>query len=164
MNVRNIVVSLLTPVLLTVVLSLAGCQSSSRGQLDDNVSAMHVLKHSALGCHLYAQDNDGVLPRAMIDLKPYVDESFDPNAYELVISGRLADVEHPAEAVLIRQKKTLRDGRQAVAFVDGHAAIVSRGRDLGDVRADAAPTPESNAKLRKGEQHAVIAEDWGSLS
>lgn len=149
MNVRNIVV-----LLVTVALFFAGCQSAARSQIDDNVSAMHVLKHLALGCHLYAQDNDGVLPRAMIDLRRYVDEPFDPEAYELVVSGNLGDVERPGETELIRQKKVMRDGRRAVAFVDGHAAIVS---------ADIAPAAEPKAELRKVQEQAVITEDWGSL-
>jgi prepilin-type processing-associated H-X9-DG protein len=76
-----------------------------------------------------------------------------------LVSGRLEDVERPARTILIRRKKPLPDGRHAVAFVDGHAEIVS-----GDRRSNAVPAdPELNSELRKAEQHAVITEDWGSL-
>ena len=74
---------------------------------------------------MYAQDNGGMLPRAMIDLKSYVDEPFDPDAYALVVFGRLTDIENPGETVLIRRRKLLRDGSRAVALADGHAESVS---------------------------------------
>jgi prepilin-type processing-associated H-X9-DG protein len=154
-NVRKIVVSLLA-----VVLICAGCQSLSQSQVEkERVLAMQELKHLALGCHLYAEDNEGSLPGAMADLKAYVAGPFDPDAYELLVSGKLEDVEDPARTILIRRKEPLPDGRYAVAFVDGHAEIVS-----GDRRSNTVPgAPESDHVLRKAEQHAVISEDWGTL-
>ncbi|UCD49366.1 MAG: hypothetical protein JSW27_17760 [Phycisphaerales bacterium] len=119
MKIRNTLV-----MIPTIALLFAGCQSPSQGRYDDNISAMHLIKQLALGCYMHAQDNAGTLPSTMTDLKPYVDESFDPDAYDLVVSGRLSDIENPGETVLIRRKRLLRDDQQAVAFADGHAAII----------------------------------------
>jgi quercetin dioxygenase-like cupin family protein len=158
-NVRKIVVSLGA-----VVLICAGCQSLSQSRVEkERVLAMQELKHLALGCHLYAEDNDGLLPGAMADLKPYLGGTFDPDAYELLVSGKLGDVERPAKTILIRQKEPLADGRYAVAFVDGHAEIVFTGGRRGDVPPAGTVTPAHYAELRTAEQHAVITEDWGSL-
>jgi prepilin-type processing-associated H-X9-DG protein len=148
MNACRIVTSVVT-----VALLFAGCQSSSQSRIDENASAMQALKHLALGCHMYAQDNDGLLPRAMADLKPYIDVPFDPDAYELAVSGKLEDVERPGETVLIRQRRLLGNGRRAVAFVDGHAAIVSAEMGAG-----------LHAALREAKEQSVITEDWGSLT
>ena len=86
---------------------------------------MQILKQLALGCHMYAGDNDGMLPAELTDLKPYVKEPYNPEAYDLVASGKLSEIVLPSKAILIRQKALLADGQQAVAFADGHAAIIS---------------------------------------
>jgi hypothetical protein len=111
--------------LLTGVLLLAGCQSSSQIQANNRIEAMQMLKHLALGCHLYAGDNDGMLPASLTDVKPYVDKSYDPQDYVLTASGKLNKIVLPSKAILIRQKELLLDGQQAVAFADGHSEIIS---------------------------------------
>jgi hypothetical protein len=58
-------------------------------------------------------------------LKSYVEKSFNPDDYVLVISGKLNEIVLPAKAILIRQIAPLDDGYQAVAFADGHAEIIS---------------------------------------
>ena len=85
---------------------------------------MQTLKYLALGCHLYAEDHDGMLPRTLHDLKPYVKESYDPKAYELVAAGNLNKIRQPAKRHLIRAKASLSGKQRAVAFVDGHVEII----------------------------------------
>ena len=108
-----------------VLLLLAGCQSSPQSRDNDRLSAMQTLKRLAIGCYMYSEDNDGMLPKAMTDLQPYVDDSYDPKAYVLVASGKLTEIENPERAVLIRQIEPLPDGAQVVAFADGHVEVVS---------------------------------------
>jgi hypothetical protein len=110
---------------LAVVMLLAGCQSPSQIQENQRIEAMQMVKHLALGCHLYAQDNDGMLPLEMSELKPYVEILFNPDEYDLVASGKLSEVVLPSRAILIRHKALLPGGLQAVAFADGHAEIIS---------------------------------------
>lgn len=98
-------------------------QGPSQGQAKDKLAAMQTLKYLALGCHLYAEDNDGMLPATLADLKPYIRESFDPDAYELVASGNLKNMRQPGKRHLIRAKKLFPGKQQAVAFVDGHVEI-----------------------------------------
>lgn len=78
----------------------------------------------ALACRMYAADHNGMLPRTIVDLQPYAGELYDPDAYVLVASGNVNEIEKtkdPSKEVLIQRKDLLR----AAAFVDGHADIVS---------------------------------------
>jgi len=111
--------------LLVSAMLLAGCQTTSQIQENQRIEAMQMVKHLALGCHLYAQDNDGMLPLEMSELKPYVKILFNPDEYVLVASGKLSEVVLPTKAILIRHKALLPGGQQAVAFADGHAEIIS---------------------------------------
>jgi len=95
-----------------------------KNQTNHRIAVMRTLKYLALGCHLFAEDHDGMLPATMVELKPYVKESFDPEAYDLVASGVLYKIKQPAKQVLIRSKACLSGGQLAVAFVDGHVEIV----------------------------------------
>lgn len=113
-----------TFLLLTVVLLIAGCQNSSPIEENERFSSMRMLKRLALGCYMYAEDNNGMLPGTMTDLQSYVIKAFDPKAYILVASGKLHEIENASQAILIRQEELLPDGKQAVAFVDGHAEII----------------------------------------
>lgn len=115
---------LYTVILLTSVLLLAGCQCPVRNQANERIEAMQRLKHLALGCLLYADDNDGMLPANLNDLKSYV-KNLNPDEYDLVASGKVSEIVLPSKAILIRQKELLSDGQQAVAFADGHAEIIS---------------------------------------
>jgi hypothetical protein len=115
---------LYTVILLTSVLLLAGCQCPARNQANERIEAMQRLKHLALGCLLYADDNDGMLPANLNDLKSYV-KNLNPDEYDLVASGKVSEIVLPSKAILIRQKELLSDGQQAVAFADGHAEIIS---------------------------------------
>ncbi len=84
---------------------------------------MQSVKLLALAFRMYADDNNGMLPRTMVDLQPYAGELYYPDAYVLVASGNLYEIEKTKDSskeVLIRRKELLR----AVAFVDGHAEIV----------------------------------------
>jgi len=90
-------------------------------EMDDKMQSVKLL---ALACRMYADDNNGMLPRKMVDLQPYAGERHDPDAYVLVASGNFYEIEKTKDSskeVLIRRKELLR----AVAFVDGHAEIVS---------------------------------------
>lgn len=85
---------------------------------------MQSVKLLALACRMYADDNNGMLPRTMVDLQPYAGELYDPDTYVLVASGNVYEIEKTKDSskeVLIQRKELLR----AVAFVDGHAEIVS---------------------------------------
>jgi hypothetical protein len=110
--------------LLTGALLLAGCQSHSQILANQRIEAMQMCKHLALGCFCYAQDNDGMLPLEMSELKPYVEKLFNPDDYDLTISGKISEIVMPSKAVLIRHKALI-GGQQAVAFADGHAEIIS---------------------------------------
>lgn len=82
------------------------------------------VKRLALACRMYADDNNGMLPRTMVDLQPYAGELYDPEAYDLVASGNLYEIEKTKDSskeVLIQRKEWLR----MVVYVDGHADIVS---------------------------------------
>lgn len=90
-------------------------------EVDHKTQSVELL---ALACRMYADDHSGMLPRTMVDLQPYAGEMYDPDAYVLVASGNIHEIEKTKDAskeVLIRQKELLR----AVAFVDGHTEIVS---------------------------------------
>jgi len=85
---------------------------------------IHGVKGLALACRMYADDNNGMLPRTMVDLQPYAGELYDPDVYVLVASGNIYEIEKTQDSskeVLIQRKELLR----VVAFVDGHAKIVS---------------------------------------
>ena len=85
---------------------------------------MQGVEMQALACRMYADDNNGMLPRTMVDLQPYAGEPYDPDAYVLAASGNVYEIEKTKDSskeVLIQRKELLR----AVAFVDGHAEIVS---------------------------------------
>ncbi len=84
---------------------------------------MQSVEMQAQACRMYAYDHNDMLPRTMVDLQPYAGELHDPDAYVLVASGNLKEIEKTkdsSEEVLIRRKESLR----AVAFVDGHAEVV----------------------------------------
>ncbi|KYK23033.1 hypothetical protein AYK25_10255 [Thermoplasmatales archaeon SM1-50] len=90
-------------------------------ELDNKMQNVKLL---ALAYHMYADDNNGMLPRTMFDLQSYAGELYDPDAYVLVASGNVYEIEKTKDSskeVLIKRKELLR----AVAFVDGHAEIVS---------------------------------------
>jgi hypothetical protein len=99
-------------------------KKTSKNQANNRIAVMRTLKDLALGCHLFAEDHDGMLPATMAELKPYVRESYDPDNYGLVASGALYKIKEPAKRVLIRSKVLLSGGQQAVAFADGHVEIV----------------------------------------
>ncbi|MCP4452156.1 MAG: DUF1080 domain-containing protein [Planctomycetes bacterium] len=97
-----------------------------KSEANDRQAAMQTLKHLALGCIMYAQDHDGMLPTTFAALTPYVSTSFDAEAYELVASGKWSEISQPGSTALIRQKALLADGQQVVAFADGHVEVTSR--------------------------------------
>jgi hypothetical protein len=93
----------------------------SSSEMDYKIHSVMLL---ALACRMYADENNGMLPRTMADLQPYVREPYDPDAYVLVASGNVYEIEKTkdlSKEVLIRRKELLK----VVAFVDGHAEIVS---------------------------------------
>jgi len=104
--------------------AVVGKEESSQGQAEKRIVAMQTLKYLALGCHLYADDHDGILPATLDDLKPYVKESYDPDAYELVASGNIRKIKQAGKRRLIRDKTLLPGKQRAVAFVDGHVEII----------------------------------------
>jgi CDP-diacylglycerol pyrophosphatase len=108
--------------LISVILLLGGCQSSLSRQRSE---AAHTVRELALGCLLYAHENDGTLPATMTDIIPYVRESFDPDAYVLVATGKTNEIEQPSKAILLRKIHLLPDGEQVVAYVDGHVEAIS---------------------------------------
>jgi len=90
-------------------------------EMDDEMQSVEL---QAQACRMYAADHNGMLPGTMVDLQPYAGELHDPDAYVLVASGNLNEIEKTRDStkeVLIERKELL----QAVAFVDGHAEIVS---------------------------------------
>ncbi len=90
-------------------------------EMDQKLQAVKLL---AAACRMYADDNNGMLPRTMVDLHPYAGELPDPDAYVLGASGNINEIEKTkdiSKEVLIQRKEWLR----AVAFVDGHAEITS---------------------------------------
>lgn len=110
---------------LLAALLFSGCQSIPQKQIYSEIAAKRMVKQLALGCHLYAQENDGMLPTELAELEPYVLETFDPQDYVLEASGKLHEIMDTPDAVLARQKEPLPNGRQIVALVDGRAAMVA---------------------------------------
>lgn len=93
------------------------------------------LRELYLGCKLYAEDHEGQLPKSVSELKSYVcpetgtatsvficplaKDKAGPS-YELAVTGKLAEVNHPDQTVLIRENSGRhRKGRFAV-YADGH--------------------------------------------
>ena len=90
-------------------------------ETDCNIQNLERLAHA---CRMYADDHDGMLPSAMAALQRYAGEPYDPDAYVLLASGDVLEIENTKDSskeVLILRKEPL----QAVAFVDGHAEIVA---------------------------------------
>jgi hypothetical protein len=112
-------------ILLTGILLLAGCQSPLHIYAKQKVEAIETVKHLALGCFYYAQDNDGMLPLETNELKTYVEILFNPDEYALAATGKISEVVFPSNTILIRHKALLPGGLQAVAFADGHTEIIS---------------------------------------
>ncbi len=95
-------------------------------QANDRQAAMGMLKHLAVGCIMYAQDHEGMLPTTFAAIEFYVSTPFDQEAYELVASGKMGEIAQPGKTALVRQKALMPDGQRAVAFVDGHVEITSK--------------------------------------
>lgn len=65
-----------------------------------------------------------MLPTTTTHLLPYVEITYDPEAFVMAATGKLSKIDNPEKTILLRQKIPLSDGHQAVAYVDGHASIV----------------------------------------
>jgi hypothetical protein len=126
---KKLWVIVLLPAILFV---FVGCQRSSRSsninysqnQAKAEASAKRALTHFAVACHLYAEENDGMLPDTMLAVRPHVTGPYDLHGYILVASGNLREVDDSSKEILLRTKVPLPDGRQAVAYVDGRVDIV----------------------------------------
>jgi len=117
---------------LAILFMFVGCQRSSQNhnlnysqnQSKDIVSAKRELTHLAVVCHLYAQQNNGMLPATMPELRPHVKKPYDLDDYILVASGKLREIDDISRTILIRKKDPLSDGKQAIAYVDGRVRTV----------------------------------------
>lgn len=107
-----------------VALLLAGCATWGTRSRTGDILAATDARQLALACCVWANDHHGVLPpdlAAVKDLAPVARAA----AYELCASGPLADIKDPATTVLLREKQATPGGHRALAFVDGHCALVA---------------------------------------
>ena len=114
----------MTILMLAGLIWLNGCLGSLSTKNNERMDALQAAKHLALACHLYAQDNDDSIPPTTIHLIPYADNTYDPEDFVMVATGKLTQIDNPNETALLQQKIPLADGSRAVAFVDGHVEIV----------------------------------------
>jgi hypothetical protein len=118
--------------LLSILFMSTGCHRSSKAQnfnysqnqAKDEALAKRALTHLAVTCHLYAQENNGMLPDTMLALRPHVTGPYDLHDYILVASGKLREIDDISKEILLRKKVPLPNGRQAVAYVDGRVDTV----------------------------------------
>ena len=116
----------------TILVMSAGCQRSSRSSnfnysqnlAKEEALAKRALTHFAVACHLYAQENDGMLPDTMGALRPHVTEPYDLHGYALVASGKVRDIDDSSREILLRKKVPLPDGKQAIAYADGRVCTM----------------------------------------
>ncbi len=108
-----------------LILLAVGCRTTTQNQMDERIAAMQSIRTLALGCYMFAGDNDDQLPTDMAQLKPYVTDPYDPDAYTLTLTGKLGEVTDKGTTVLIRQNKRLPDNEEVVAYADGHAQIIA---------------------------------------
>ncbi|MCX7008256.1 MAG: hypothetical protein NTY53_13585 [Kiritimatiellaeota bacterium] len=118
---------LITTMLLAVL--LAGCATTGGRSRMADMAAANEVRQLAMACIIYANDHAGVLP-AKLDALKDLDLIRDAGAYELVASGKLADIKDLATTVLVREKATASGGCQAVAYADGHIELVKNSPAL----------------------------------
>ncbi len=96
------------------------------------------VKQIALACLLYANENNGNLPKNLqvlvekqyitqpaVLISPFADNKAKPS-YEIVaLSIILSEGEQDTQTSMIREIDANRRGRRAVAYIDGHAELIS---------------------------------------
>ena len=102
--------------------------------IESHDKALDKLKQLAVGCRAYAKAHGDMLPPSTRDLKPYLptsvtsDHSFDLGEYDLFASGKLTDIQDPAEVRLIQHTRpSSPNSKCLVAFVDGHVEALPGG-------------------------------------
>lgn len=114
-------------VALMLFIGLTGCKTSmkSSGGYPDRMQSMTVVKHIALGCYLYSEDNQGAFPSDLADIVEYVEIEFTPSDFELKLPGKkLSEVKNPSGDVMIIQKRRLQNNETVVGFADGSVRIL----------------------------------------
>jgi hypothetical protein len=128
-------------------LSMLGLSASGTQTQDAQIAALRTLtlsnaKQLALATIMFASDNDDVLPYskssrgAMKAIMPYIKDNEvihtkNPNGgwfqYNMSVSG-VSDTAaaEPSNTPLFYDSKEWPDGRRVVAFLDGHAKVVSK--------------------------------------
>jgi prepilin-type processing-associated H-X9-DG protein len=101
---------------------LSGCNLLPGSAREIEVMEINNLRQIAVGCHIYATDNDGQLPRSLEALAPYI-EGVDWSEIELVAKGLEISEIDVATTVLARSTKDFASGKIAVAYVDGHVVL-----------------------------------------
>ena len=94
------------------------------------IGRMNFVKQNILAFMMYAEDHHGNLPGTFADAAPFLgDLRNHPSAesYEIVYTGKLADVKEPAKTLVIQQKApdAAPNGGyvKAYGFADGHSEI-----------------------------------------
>ena len=89
------------------------------------------LRVLAASLHLFAEDNDGLLPRDFSQLASYLEpqmaQNLELSRYEIVAGGRLSDIEDPETTVIVREKKKDKHGIRAYVFADGRVELFKEG-------------------------------------
>jgi hypothetical protein len=92
---------------------------------------MEYLKHLALGVVMFAEKNNGTLPKDLRESFSYpgtdVPPGFLPDLFELVCQGRMSEIKNAAHTIIIREKDPVktwdRQWMKCYAFADGHVEV-----------------------------------------
>jgi len=100
------------------------------------LARLNFAKQAMLALVLSAHDNDGWIPESLAEVENSLTTDDTPARiqsadWELLYSGRLADIENHARTVIIRERQSrpraIGEGfTRAYGFADGHSEIVSR--------------------------------------
>ena len=110
--------------------------SNARGAAYQAACLQNV-RQCTLACQMYAQEHDGTLPNSLDDAKKFLgneaagqqvlhchQEKGTAISYELLNPGKkLADIDRPAETIIIREVNAPHRGKRAVGFADGHVEM-----------------------------------------
>lgn len=99
------------------------------------IAQLNYARQAMLAFHLFAEKNNGTIPAQFADAAPYLPDDLKthPSAelYEIVYSGKLADIAEPQKTIILRQKEAVvsPDGKylKGYGFADGHSEIHAEG-------------------------------------
>jgi RNA polymerase sigma factor (sigma-70 family) len=108
-----------------------------------NIDRLNLPKYWMLAIHLYAQENEGMVPAEAVAALAFVPSEVDAiegltaDDLEVVYAGRLDEIQDPARTIVLRERepRISLDGKwtRAYGFADGHSEL--RAESEGDFTA-----------------------------